>query len=342
MHEKGYAPPGMLFQGSRGTGKTTMARIFAASVNCTGLTYPCKECNSCKAVIRRTSPSVIEIDAASHGLIADVRDIEDRCQYGHGGKWRVWIIDEAHGLSRAANDALLKILEEPPPETTFILVTTEPDKIIETVKSRTMIFEFRRLKVHDIATRLLHVCKEEEIGAEAGALVGISEYVEGGMRNAVMILEQLSYYKNPITYDDFKEFFGVIGREGFDELMLTLVRRNYQRGVELIEEFFRRSSEGRYFLKCWSKYLLDLLLYKEGVDTIVTENVVNRVDKTDLLKAIDIIWEALIQVRYSTDLQNDIPRLIYAKMVGVFKVLDSDTVVMEDETLEVLREYTQS
>lgn len=187
-------PPAILFLGPRGTGKTTTARILAAALNCQQRESadPCTVCPSCKGVEVGNSPDFLEIDAASNGLVGDIRSLREAVLYSVSGAYRVVVLDEAHSMSREAFNALLKTLEEPPPKTIFMLLTTEPGKILETVLSRCMTFDFRRVTVTDIADRLLYIAQQEQLSIELPLATEIAERSNGGMRDAVMLLDQCS------------------------------------------------------------------------------------------------------------------------------------------------------
>ncbi len=188
----GQVPTALLFKGSRGSGKTTSARILAAAVNCHTPPGPCLACVSCKAIADGTSMDLIEIDAASHGLVDNIRDLRHQVMYSVGGSYRVVILDEAHSMSSAAFNALLKTLEEPPPATVFVLATTEPAKIPDTVASRCMAFTFRRLTIAEISARLAHIADAESLTVEAALLDRIAERADGAMRDAVMTLDLMA------------------------------------------------------------------------------------------------------------------------------------------------------
>lgn len=192
MIRTGDIPPAMLFTGSRGTGKTTTARILAASLNCSAGPKPCGECGSCVAIYDGSSTDVLEIDAASNGLVDDIRAIRTAVLYATSAPWRVVMLDEAHSMSREAFNALLKVLEEPPDQTVFVLLTTEPGRILGTVASRCMSFEFRRLSPADIAGRLTYIAAKEGFKATPELIAHIAIRANGGMRDAVMTLDQVS------------------------------------------------------------------------------------------------------------------------------------------------------
>lgn len=184
-------PSGLIFSGVRGSGKTTTGRIVAAGLNCEKHpTGPCGHCPSCVAVFNGNSLDVIEIDAASSGLVADVRQLTEMVQYSTAGDYRVCLIDEVHSMSREGFNALLKTLEEPPANTIFVLLTTEPHRILDTIVSRCMSFEFRKITVRDIVGRLEHIVASEGLSVEPEMLPLIAGRSDGGMRDAVMALDQ--------------------------------------------------------------------------------------------------------------------------------------------------------
>lgn len=178
-----------LFAGPRGTGKTTIAKIFAKAINCMGENPPCNECSNCKEITLGDHPDVIEIDAASNNGVNEVRELIDKVKYAPiNAKYKVYIIDEVHMMTPEAFNALLKTLEEPPAHIVFILATTEPHKILPTIISRCQRFDFQRVDENDIITRLKYVLEEEKVDYEEEALAIISKLADGGMRDALSIL----------------------------------------------------------------------------------------------------------------------------------------------------------
>ena len=201
-------PAGLLFVGPRGTGKTSCGRILAAALNAPDGKGDVDVDNAhARAVADLTSLDVLEMDAASNGNIEDIRELQKRLLYCTVGAWRVVLLDEAHSMSREAFNALLKTLEEPPDQTVFVLLTTEPQKIPETVRSRCMMFEFYKLSVAEIQVRLKEICAGEQIEVDDSLLESIARRCDGGLRDAVMLLDQVRKV-NICTGKELSEFLG--------------------------------------------------------------------------------------------------------------------------------------
>ena len=211
-----------LFTGPRGTGKTSMAKLLAKALNCKSEEKPCNCCEACLAISEGSFPDVIEIDAASNNGVDEVRNLIDKVKYAPiEGKYKVYIIDEVHMMSQGAFNALLKTLEEPPAHVIFILATTEPHKVLPTILSRCQRFDFGRISRKDIEERLRDVLAKEDVVYDDGVIELVSELCDGGMRDALSILDQtIAYAGEAITINDVRSIYGVVSNEEKIELQI--------------------------------------------------------------------------------------------------------------------------
>lgn len=228
-----------LFCGPRGTGKTSIAKIFAKILNCEDESNkPCGKCTNCKMVQNGSHPDIIEIDAASNNGVDEVRNLIDKVKYAPmQGKYKVYIIDEVHMMTTGAFNALLKTIEEPPAHVVFILATTEPNKVIPTIISRCQRFDFNKVSQKDIEKRLSIVCKEEKIEIDPEAISLIAQLADGGMRDSLSILDQcIAYCSSNITVDNVREIYGVLTTSDIGKLFEHLYAHEVDALIQQIQE----------------------------------------------------------------------------------------------------------
>ncbi len=257
-----------LFAGSRGTGKTTLARLLAKAVNCTNsdpTKRPCNECENCKAVNENRFLDLIEIDAASNTSVDDIRDLRDKINFTPSqGKYKIYIIDEVHMLSTAAFNALLKTLEEPPPHAIFILATTEIHKIPATVLSRCQRHEFRRVPVDEIVANLKKIVKAENIQADDDALIQIARQSAGGMRDAQSLLDQLSSTGDKITLALAQTVLGTATSQTVLNIIGSVMEHDPAHGLETIHKALDAGADPRSLARQLVEYLRGLMLIQMG------------------------------------------------------------------------------
>lgn len=263
--ELGKISHAYLFTGPRGTGKTSTARILAKSLNCEkGITLvPCEECPSCIDIKNSNPIDVIEIDAASNRSVDDARNILEKIQYVPvNGRYKIYIIDEVHMLTKEAFNTLLKTLEEPPENVIFILATTEIQKVLETIVSRCQRFDFRRISSEDIFKHLQEISKKEKIDIEDDALRTIAKTSSGGMRDALSLLDQVSVLNKKITVDDINALLGRLSFEILDELFSKIEDSDTQSALEFAEKIYNSGNEPVQILTNLLGYLKNLLISK--------------------------------------------------------------------------------
>lgn len=322
-------PAGMLFCGSRGIGKTTSARIIARVLNCQNRDgiKSCGVCSSCIQISKSNDTSVLEIDAASNGLVDDIRKLKEIAMTSHSGDYRVIVIDEVHGCSNAGFQALLKILEEPPVNTIFIMATTEGHKVPETIKSRLLVFEYKRLTIDDIVSRLGYIAQKEGIILENEASRAIANYVNGGMRDAVMILDQLHYVSDHITAQTFKDFFGIVDKSYYLQMIECLVNNDIAGGLIHLTEVFNKASSITRIVDDLIENLRDMLLVKNGVEGFSNscKSVADKIAPKEVFDMINILWDFKGKIRASGANKISL-EVVYARMGFVFKsMVESQT-----------------
>ena len=299
-----------------GTGKTTIAKILAKAVNCQEPVHgnPCNKCETCQKINRQTSMNVIEIDAASNNGVANVRDIIDEVQYSPAeGRYKVYIIDEVHMLSTGAFNALLKTLEEPPSYVIFILATTEPHKIPVTIHSRCQRYDFRRISIDTIASRLKEITDREEVQAEDRALRYIAKTADGSMRDALSLLDQCIafYLGQELTYEKALQVLGAVDTVVYSKMFRYLVSQDVIGCMELINEMMMAGRDLNQFISEFIWYLRGLMLVdasgqgNELLDVsqeqmLQMQEEAGMIDVDMLIRYIHILSDLSNQIRYAS------------------------------------------
>ncbi len=258
--------PAYLFNGPRGTGKTSSARIFAKSLNCQAFdqptTTPCCKCDLCRQITDGSALDIIEIDAASNTGVENIREIIERARFAPTqARWKVYVIDECHMLSTAASNALLKTIEEPPSRVVFILATTNPERVLNTIKSRCQKFDFRRISHSDIFQHLSEIAKKESIEYEVQALKMIAKRSNGGMRDAQSLLEQLNLLPEGITINNIQNLLGEVSESELTNLIKSLVENNPESLIITCNKLYDAGNEPLQIIIGLLNITRDLLLH---------------------------------------------------------------------------------
>ncbi len=338
-----------LFCGTRGTGKTTVAKIFAKAVNCEHPVdgSPCGVCDMCRNISAGSSMNVIEIDAASNNGVDNIREIRDEVEYRPTqGKYKVYIIDEVHMLSIGAFNALLKTLEEPPEYVIFILATTEVHKIPITILSRCQHYDFKRITIDTISSRLQALMDEEHIEIEDRALRYIAKVADGSMRDALSLLDQcIAFYMNQaISYDNVLEVLGAVDTDTFSQLLRTVINQDVVQALSILNELIMQGRELTQLVNDFTWYQRNLLLVKssdnmEDVLDVSTENLNQlkeesaMIDAVTLLRYIRIFSELSNQMRYATQ-KRIMLEVALVKLCTPAMETDKDSVLERVRTIE--------
>lgn len=309
-------PHACLFSGPRGTGKTSTARILAKALNCerAPTREPCNTCASCREITDGTSLDVVEIDAASHGSVDDARELREKVAYASvGGAWKVYILDECHMLTTAANNALLKVLEEPPPHVVFVFATTEPAKVLQTVLDRCQRYEFRSVNAEAVAQRIMQVCDAEGVTIDGAAAALIAARTTGSVRDALGLLDQaVSYSGATISTEDIARLFGSVAHEVLFEAVDLISERDAGACFAFTDRLIRSGQDPREFLRALIDHLRTVFLVQHAAAAQEILDVAddqldrlrgqaNRFAPADLLRILDLAGEAHIQLRQAVD-----------------------------------------
>ena len=350
--EAGRIGHAYLFCGTRGTGKTTIAKIFAKAVNCENPTdgSPCGECRSCRSIAAAASMNVIEIDAASNNGVDNIREIVDEVSYSPAeGRFKVYIIDEVHMLSIGAFNALLKTLEEPPSYVIFILATTEVHKIPVTILSRCQRYDFKRISIETIADRLRDLMVQENQQVQEKALRYVAKAADGSMRDALSLLDQCIafHYGKELTYDMVLDVLGAVDTEVFSRLLRAVLERNVTECIGILEEIVMQGRELSQFVSDFTWYLRNLLLIKTSEDGAI-EDVVD-VSSDNLLRLKEEAGMAQTDaiMRYIRELSELSGRIRYAGQkrivieMALIKLCRPQMEVSQDSLLDRIRAVEQ-
>ena len=297
-----------LFTGPRGTGKTSAAKIFAKAINCLNPQdgEPCNECLLCKGITEGTIGDVIEIDAASNNGVEEIRDIRDKARYAPTqATYKVYIIDEVHMLSTGAFNALLKTLEEPPKNVIFILATTEPHKIPATIISRTQRFDYRRITNDEIIQRLRYILEQEEIAYEEEALSVIARCANGGMRDALSLLDQvISFSDDKVSFEQAIQVSGSLTDDLMIEFVRLLTQQQAQAALLQLQDLLLLGKEASRLIEEWLEFSRDLLVAKQTGDMIGRSEAfvefAKEVEEAFLYRFMDALNQTQQEMRFTT------------------------------------------
>ena len=288
-----------LFSGTRGTGKTSTARIFARAINCIGEDIPCNECEICKGILDESVMDIIEIDAASNNSVEDIRELRENSKYPPSTcKYKVYIIDEVHMLSKGAFNALLKVLEEPPKHLIFILATTEPEKLPATIISRCQRYDFKRVSVENIVKNMEKIAREVDVKIEPKGLELIARNSDGAMRDALSILDQcLSFSKEEITYDYVISVLGIVNNDLMISMVDDIIDNDIESVLDNLDRVIEDGIDIRQFIKDMIVHFRNLMVAKtsRNLESSINEteefieDIKTQVKKIELEKIITLL-----------------------------------------------------
>src|SRR5690625_3035850 len=336
-----------LFSGPRGTGKTSLAKIFAQTVSCeqAPTREPCMECEACKGILDGSISDVIEMDAASNTSVDDIREIRDKVKYASTSvPYKVYIIDEVHMISQNAFNALLKTLEEPPAHVIFILATTEPHKLPLTIISRCQRFDFKPIGSKVIKERMKTIVEAEKIEVEEEALETIALTAEGGMRDALSLLDQtISYSENIVTLDDVLTVTGGVAQQTLTQIVNAMYDKDAQQTLNLLDDLVQSGKDPGRFVFDLIYFLRDMLLYKsnQNLETLLEraladddfKQATETVSAEWIQEAISILSKCRQEIRWTTS-----PKVfIEIALLSITNRYAEQGATVDDETVDRLQ-----
>ena len=337
-----------IFSGARGVGKTTAARILAKALNCVNgpTAEPCGECDSCKEIAAGTSLDVIEIDAASNRGIDQIRELREMVRYAPAAsRSKVVLLDEAHMLTSEASNALLKTLEEPPDRVIFVMATTEPENLADTIRSRSQHFHFRALTFAEITGRLEEIAKKENLTIEPGALAVIARMAEGSLRDALSLLEQArAYCGDNISDKEVRELLGVVPEDSLNELVAAIAEGSADRALGLVHTFQKEGRNLQHFCREAIRHMRNLLIARvSGADSDLIAatadqrpalaNAAAQFSEEDLTRFFQILLQTDDDLRRKPDAR------VHLEM-GLLRLINAQRLAPMEELLAELRSGT--